>query len=46
MVTIVENVAIASVQSICCFDRRPIVKMAVRALKPIFRMWPGAPSRG
>jgi hypothetical protein len=46
MVTIVENIAIASVQSTRIFERRPIVKIAVRALKPIFRIWPGAPSRG
>ena len=37
--TIVEKVAIASVQSICCFERRPIVMIAVMALKPIFRIW-------
>ena len=39
IVTIVEKVAIASVQSICSFERRPIVMMAVMALKPIFRIW-------
>jgi hypothetical protein len=31
--------AIASVQSICFFERRPIVKTAVKALNPIFRIW-------
>ena len=38
-VTIVENIAIANVQSTCFFERLPIVKMAARALKPIFRIW-------
>ena len=37
--TIVETIAIASVQSICSFERRPIVMIAVMALKPIFRIW-------
>jgi hypothetical protein len=37
-VTIVENMAIVSVQSICFFERRPIIKTAVKALKPIFRI--------
>src|ERR1700678_1350420 len=37
-VTIVENMAIASVQSICFFEWRPIVKTAVKALRPIFRI--------
>jgi hypothetical protein len=39
MVTIVENIAIANVQSTCFFEPLPIVKIAVRALKPIFRIW-------
>jgi hypothetical protein len=30
--------AIVSVQSICFFERRPIIKTAVKALKPIFRI--------
>jgi hypothetical protein len=38
-VTIVENIAIANVQSTCFFEHLPIVKIAVRALKPIFRIW-------
>jgi hypothetical protein len=38
-VTIVENIAIASVQSTCFLERLPIVNIAVRALKPIFRIW-------
>jgi len=39
MVTIVEKIAIANVQSTCFFERLPIVKIAVRALKPVFRVW-------
>lgn len=44
--TIVEKIAIASVQLICFFECRPIVKIAARALKPIFRIWSSAPFRG
>ena len=32
MVTIVEKIAMASAQSICFFDCRPTVKIAIRAL--------------
>src|ERR1035437_1094023 len=42
-VTIVENIAISSVQSICFFERRPSSKIAVRAFKPILRIWLAAP---
>jgi hypothetical protein len=42
-VTIVENIAISSVQSICFFERRPSSKIAVRAFKPILRIWLATP---
>jgi len=35
-VTIVENIVICSVQSIRVFERSPIVKIAAKALIPIF----------
>ena len=42
-VTIVENIAISSVQSICFFERRPSSNIAVRAFKPILRIWLATP---
>src|SRR5258708_20162772 len=44
-VTTVENIGICKVQSIRVFERRPIVKIAAKALIPIFLISLATPSR-